>query len=1067
LSGIDKDTAHTTAGIASSVTTLTNNGVPGEADTVSLTSTVDKGTSFSTGAGNDTFNALLTTDNTNTLGAYDILDGGDGTDTINVDVRTAVTPAKLTSIETLNATFSGAVTLGLGQASDTTTVKNLSSTTAAIFSGLGSQVATLTVENVASLGTTFTYASTTGTQSKSVTVNNVTGGANGFVRIEGIETLSFTASGVDSSYEVDSGASTLNFAGSVDQTVVLDATNLSTSKFDASSATGEVTLTTIDQTSVAATTDVSVIGGSGNDTFTLVESNDLSVAGGAGDDSFTMLAVDSSDSVDGGAGTDTLVTDNANAVALDGANRTTFTNLEAITINDHFDGSINLAQIGSSINTINLTLANAAIIDESENITGSAGTLTVNLGNATTDAAGVMGAGLTATDTGTATTDTVNVVNKAKLATGANVDIFGGNGFTSTGYENVGINTGAGAVGAGAVTASRGAAEVDMATLTITPDDTSAAVSLTVTGTNALHIDTSLTTTSTGLMTVDASGMSAQASGTKTFILDTTSHGTSGTGSITGSGGDDIIAIGNFKTTIDGGAGEDSLTGGTAIDSISGGGGNDTIDGGGGNDFLNGNDGNDNFTISGTSVSVNGGAGNDIVNMDSTLTSGDTITGGAGNDTIALDGLTTASASQGVTGFEWLRFDTELAAQDMSLFTNNTFTRVISNVAGTTSYSSVSSSTNELYFITDGTTDTTTFARLTDTSSDTLTVGAYTDASATIDNLIIDNEETLNITGGSITTDSATLTITNLDAEDLVTINVTGNQNTVITDAIDAQSTAYLTTVDASAAGGTVDIDAGNASLALTMTGAAADASSLAGGSGADTITGGSAADSLTGGGGGDSLTGAAGADTLNGNNGADTLLGGAGADTLDGGANSDTLTGGAGADDFKIINTNSSASAVNTDTITDFDVDQTDQVGFGITDLEKLTVLSNLEGLDGTTLTSGMSMVVLEVNATAAVDIEASANNDIALFTGTYASASELQADLRANFTIGATFAAADGFLCFYDNGTNTTAALVTTAAGISNTLFSDAVVTDLATLSGLADCSTIAAANLLTIAA
>jgi hypothetical protein len=120
----------------------------------------------------------------------------------------------------------------------------------------------------------------------------------------------------------------LNFAGAVNQTVVLDATSLSTSLFDASSATGNVTLTTIDQTSVGDSTDVTVNGGAGNDTF-------------------TMLAIDSSDSVNGGDGTDTIITDTTNAAALDGATRSTFTNIEGFTVNDTLIGNVNVNQIDS------------------------------------------------------------------------------------------------------------------------------------------------------------------------------------------------------------------------------------------------------------------------------------------------------------------------------------------------------------------------------------------------------------------------------------------------------------------------------------------------------------------------------------------------------------------------------------------------------------------------------------------------------------------------------------------------------------------------------------------------
>ena len=1045
LSGIDKDTASTTAGIAASVTTITNNGVPGSSDTVSLTSGVDKGASFSTGAGNDTFNALLTTTATtaNTLGAYDVLNGGAGTDTLNVDVKTSVTPQTLTSIETVNATFSAAVTLGLAQATDTTTVKSLSSTAGATFSGLGSQVANLGVENTTS-STTFTYASTSGTQAKNVAVNNVTGGTTGSIIVEGIETLTFTASGIDSSYEVDSSASTLNFAGAANQTVVLDATNLSTSSYDASSATGNVTLTTIDQTSVGASTDVTVTGGAGNDTFTLVESNDLSVAGGAGDDTFTMLAIDTSDSVNGGDGTDTIITDSANAVLLDGATRTTFTNVEGFTVTDTLAGDLNVYQIGTSINTVNLIETDAAITGSTENITGNAGTLTVNLGaKATTNNAGDIGAAFTVTDTGSATTDTVNIVNKAQLSTGVNLDVFAGNAVTSTGYENVNINTGSGT----------GNDQADISTLTITPDDTSAAVSFTLTGNNSFTASTGVTTSSTGLMTIDASGLDAQAAGTNTLTITTTTHGTSGTGSITGSAGDDVIAVGAFKTTISGGAGNDSLTGGSAIDSIDGGAGKDTIDGGGGNDTLLGGAGNDTFTISGTSVSVDGGAGDDVIDMDSTLSSGDTVKGGAGTDTLKLTALATGTASVGVSEFEYLSQEVT-GTQDMAQFTNNTFTRVSANVAATTAFTNVGSSTNELRFISDGASGTT-FTRLVDTSSNELTIGAHTDSAATLVALTAANEETINVTAGAI--DSAlALVVTTLTAEDLVTLNISGVQNTDIA-AIAAQTTATLTTVNAGSATGTVDVTASNATLALTMTGASAKANTLIGGSGADTITGGSAADTLTGNGGNDSITGAAGADTLSGNAGADTISGGTGADTINGGAGTDNLTGGTGADDFYLRDINTGA-----DTITDFTTTQTDQLGFSLGNIEAHSLVTNMVGGADAVATATVAATVLSVASNAAVTLSGSA--EYLLFTPNYSSAAELQADIRANVTAQNTYTNGDGFIAFYDDGTNAKVALVTQATGAAGgALLATAVVTDIATLTGVDDVTDIATTNIL----
>ena len=67
---------------------------------------------------------------------------------------------------------------------------------------------------------------------------------------------------------------------------------------------------------------------------------------------------------------------------------------------------------------------------------------------------------------------------------------------------------------------------------------------------------------------------------------------------------------------------------------------------------------------------------------------------------------------------------------------------------------------------------------------------------------------------------------------------------------------------------------------------------------------------------------------------------------------------------------------------------------------------------------------------------------------------------------TANGAFAADDGFLIAYDNGTNTKIALVTTAAGAAddgNFAANDLTVTDLVMLTGVADATTLTDANFL----
>jgi len=322
---------------------------------------------------------------------------------------------------------------------------------------------------------------------------------------------------------------------------------------------------------------------------------------------------------------------------------------------------------------------------------------------------------------------------------------------------------------------------------------------------------------------------------------------------------------------------------------------------------------------------------------------------------------------------------------------------------------------------------------------------------------VVDDEETLVFDDGSQTTAGQAFEITTLHAEDVVSLTVTGASNFVISNAIQTQATAYLTTIDASANTGTVSISAAAATNDLTITGASTTANTLTGGTGADTITGGTAADTLTGGNGADSITGGEGADTLSGSAGVDVILGGAGADQIDGGVGVDTLTGGAGADDFLIYN-----ASTGSDTITDFDASATDQLAIDISGTVLMSVVTDLVELDATTIAASDTLDVQTTDATSAVDIASADTGSFIAFAGNYSSAAALQADIRANLTVAGVFAAGDAFIGFYDDGSNTTMAVISTAGGIDDTLFSDGVVTDIAVLTGVTDAQDIATANI-----
>ncbi|MDA0807051.1 MAG: peptidylprolyl isomerase [Planctomycetota bacterium] len=121
-----------------------------------------------------------------------------------------------------------------------------------------------------------------------------------------------------------------------------------------------------------------------------------------------------------------------------------------------------------------------------------------------------------------------------------------------------------------------------------------------------------------------------------------------GTSTLNGSGGDDILLASAQASVLTGGAGNDSLTGGAQNDIITGGTENDTINGGAGDDSLSGGD-NDDLINGGLGAdTISGDGGNDRLigesNADVTAAvttlaalntdNRDSIDGGLGNDTI-------------------------------------------------------------------------------------------------------------------------------------------------------------------------------------------------------------------------------------------------------------------------------------------------------------------------------------------------------------------------------------------------------------------------------------------------
>jgi hypothetical protein len=244
---------------------------------------------------------------------------------------------------------------------------------------------------------------------------------------------------------------------------------------------------------------------------------------------------------------------------------------------------------------------------------------------------------------------------------------------------------------------------------------------------------------------------------------------------------------------------------------------------------------------------------------------------------------------------------------------------------------------------------------------------------------------------------------------------------------------------------------------------AAAD-TTVYGGSEADTINNSADVDGLL-------LSGDKGADTIVDGDGDNTLSGGDGSDTITAGAGADTLTGGLGADDFVLLDTVTAAAVVTTDTITDFTVAD-DQVGnYSVSDLEVLTILTDLveAGNAASVATGNLEATVTKVTSaynlgTAGTGSILALGSNTAFTTTTVATAIKTGGDLALTNNGTTALAAADGFVIFYDDNIDTYAALVTTAGGVGvNSTSSDFVVTNLTKFDGLSDATTITTSNLL----
>jgi hypothetical protein len=215
------------------------------------------------GSGNDTVNALFATATGMTFQGTDSLDGGTGSDTINIQVGVTGThnAASMVGIETVSVNFSAAGTVSLLNSTGVTTIESSAGTAAAAFTNIGSVATALKVSNNAqdaSFG--FTTAAVAGTaDTVALTLSGVTGGT---VTLAGVETVGITSSGSANTLTAlaATSATTVNVSGDQALTLGTLGSTVTTLNAGTNTASGAGVSATM-----GAATSATITGGTGND----------------------------------------------------------------------------------------------------------------------------------------------------------------------------------------------------------------------------------------------------------------------------------------------------------------------------------------------------------------------------------------------------------------------------------------------------------------------------------------------------------------------------------------------------------------------------------------------------------------------------------------------------------------------------------------------------------------------------------------------------------------------------------------------------------------------------------
>jgi Ca2+-binding RTX toxin-like protein len=646
------------------------------------------------GSGDDLILGTIdtTTAANNVWSTADVLNGGEGSDTVQIAVANSgavtYTPALITNVESIRivSTAGAAPTFDLTAVEGLTSVELSSSTNGSDIDNLTTTATKLNATaNTGASDFAFKAAALVGTDTAidlTLTSNSgdVTVGGTG----AGIESVKITSIGVNTGGRyVGTGTdvTSLTVEGSGSLAVnALDMPGVTT--LDATGNSGGVTFnatasnTTLkggtgnDVLSDGAGNDV-ITGGAGNDTLTGGAGND-NIDGGAGDDVAVVTGIDKDDTVTGGEGTDTLSMASGTAYSATVSDGSGISGFEVISNTGAAAMTQNISGLGTNaFTTLAIAGSGAATIQEGA-ITTIATTLasgTAVLGLKTDSAADVLtvalgaagGArslGLSALDyetininsTGTATNSVALADTEASyLATTAaeitaRTAAFAARKATDLTTVNITGNkamTFASSAKSTAV-ATLNAAEFSGATINMNASSSDAAVtatantatSATITtgdGADTVTVGNGGTALANNIITGKGGDTVTSGAGADTINVGTGS--TAGANKVTSGAGNDTITAGDGADTIDAGAGDDQITGAKGADTITAGDGNDTVTTTDGNDTVDGGTGNDNITTGKGNDSITAGDGNDTIDSG---TGSDYVSGGTGNDTITV-----------------------------------------------------------------------------------------------------------------------------------------------------------------------------------------------------------------------------------------------------------------------------------------------------------------------------------------------------------------------------------------------------------------------------------------------